>query len=227
MAAQPKVPGAQVRKAPRGRSVTNEARGAAGSGGSLEAQLRLLLNGAWGSEEVPQELLGLGQPALERLLDAPDSAFWSTDMQWRDYGDRRQRAIAAFALGDMAAVLAAMKSRKWTAARTALSGIGLIRDPRVVPYLVDACEDPEPMTRSSVVSCLGAQRDPRATARVVLALRDRSSDVRLAAARALGDIGDPTTMDALHAVVERSGTALLAAEAREALRKIRRCLRRA
>ena len=187
----------------------------------LDQQLRLLLRETWASEAPPPGLLGLGQPALERLLDAPDSAFWPTDLEWRDYGGNRRQAVAAFARKDMAGVLRAMDARKWTDVRVALSGVGLVTDARVVPHLVGAYAGADPMTRSSVVYYLGFQRDARATAAAVRALTDRSSEVRLAAVRALGSIGDPGTIEALQAIARRAGS-LAAREARQAVEKISR-----
>jgi HEAT repeat protein len=188
----------------------------------LDEELRPLLHGVWRFDAAPPELLRLGEPALERLLDAPDSAFWSTDMEARDYGSLRQHAIAAFAKADLDGVLLAMKRRKWTDARIALSGVALVHDARVVPFLVRAYADKEPSVRALAIESLGSQRDAVATATVQRALRDRSSDVRLAAIRALARIGDPETIEPLQAALARNPSApLVANEIKLALKKIR------
>jgi HEAT repeat protein len=195
---------------------------------SLDDALRLPLHGVWSFDAAPPELLRLGRPALERLLDAPTSAFWSTDTEARDYGSLRNQAIAAFAKADMDGVLLAMKRRKWTDVRIALSGVALLQDARVVPFLVRAYADKAPLTRALAIEYLGSQRDPAATATVQRALRDRSSDVRLAAIRALGSIGDPGTIEALQATLARNPSApLVADEIKLALKKIRRAASRA
>ena len=176
----------------------------------------------WCFDAAPPALLRLGQPALERLLDAPDSAFWATYMEARDYGSLRGHAIAAFAKVDMDSVLLAMKRRKWTNARVALSGVALVQDARVVPLLVRAYADEGPPVRARAIEYLGDQRDPVATATVHRALRDRSSDVRLAAIRALGKNGDPEAIEPLEATLARNPSALLVAnEVKLALKIIR------
>lgn len=188
----------------------------------IDDELRPLLHGMWSFDTAPAALLRLGPPALERLLDAPDSVFWPTDMEWRDYGSTRQHGIAAFAKQDLAGVLAAMKRRKWPAVRVALSGIALVQEARVVPFLVRACGDAGAPVRAKAVEYLGLQRDPLATAAVVRALRDRSSDVRVAAIRALGSIGDPQSIEPLEATVARNlRSPVVASEVKQALQKIR------
>ncbi len=188
----------------------------------LDEELRGLLRGNWTFETAPPALLALGPPALDRLLDAPSSVFFPTDTEWRDYGMYRQHAVAAFAKRDLDSVLAAMKKRKWTDAAIGLSGVGLVRDARVVPLLVRLVADPEPMRRQEAVELLGGQRDPDATAAVLRALRDRSSNVRRAAVHALGEIGDPTTVDALEEAARRwAKSPLIEAEVAATLRKVR------
>src|ERR1700688_3633490 len=91
---------------------------------TLDDELRALLRGVWTFETAPPALLALGRPALGRLLDAPDGAFFPTYTEWRDYGMYRQHAVAAFAKADMAGVLSAMKKRQWTDAAIARSGVG-------------------------------------------------------------------------------------------------------
>lgn len=193
---------------------------------SVDDALRPLLHGVWRFDAPPPALLRLGLPALERLLDAPASAFWSTDTEARDYGSLRHHAIAAFAKADMDGVLLAMKRRKWPDVRVALSGVGLVEDARVVPFLVRAYADKGPLCRTDVIEYLGSQRDPVATATVQRALRDRSSDVRLAAIRALGSIGDPAAIEPLEGTLARNPSApLVADEVKRALKKIRAATR--
>ena len=192
----------------------------------LDNELRALLRGVWTFETASPALLALGRPALDRLLDATAGAFFPTDIEWRDYGMYRQHAVAAYANADMEGVLSAMKKRKWTDAAVARSGVGLVQDARVVPLLVSAYADREPLWRQNAIDYLGSQRDPRATDTVLRALKDRSSAVRLAAIRALGQIGDPQTISALRAIADHSQRSLVVEyEVKEALRKIRKANR--
>jgi hypothetical protein len=193
---------------------------------NLDDELRALLRGTWTFETAPPALLALGRPALDRLLDATDGVFFPTYTEWRDYGMYRQHAVAAFANADMDGVLSAMKKRKWTDAAVARSGVGLVQDGRVVPFLVRAYADREPPRRQYAIEYLGNQRDPRATETVLRALKDRSSAVRLAAIRALGQIGEPQAISALRAIADRDARSLLVEqEIKEALRKIRKASR--
>jgi HEAT repeat protein len=209
------------------RSKTNVAddapTGAVGAPDALDDQLRALLHAMIWTRDAPgPAILRLGQPALERLLDAPDAVFWATEMDWRDYGGNRREAIAAFARRDLNRVLSAMRTRHWTDARIALSGIGLVQDARVVPFLLRAYADAAPATRAEAIRYLGFQRASGATSTVLRALRDRSSSVRLAAIRALGDIGDPNTTQALEVMAQRNPPSkLVVHELKRALEKIR------
>src|SRR5450755_4433946 len=109
----------------------------------------------WTFETAPSALISLGPPALDRLLDASDGVFFPTDTDWRDYGVNRQHAVAAFAKADMDHVLSAMKKRKWTDVTVARSGVDLVQDARVVPFLVTAYTVAEPMIRARAIDCLG------------------------------------------------------------------------
>ncbi len=162
----------------------------------------------WSRDAPPADLLALGKAGLDRLLDGGNS-FFPDFMDYRDYGSMLSEAIAAHAKIDMPAVLAAMRKRKWKDDAIACSGVGLVRDVRVVPFLVRAAASKEPLVRKAAVEHLGAQEHPEATRVVVTALRDRSSDVRLAAIRALAQIADPDTREALEDAAERHESSLL------------------
>lgn len=187
----------------------------------LDELLRRLLCGGW-TTETERAILGLGPPALERLLDASDGVFFPTDQEWRDYGVYRRHAVAAFAKVDMDGVLEAMKKRNWTNAAIACSGVGLVRDVRVVPILISCYGEREPLLRRKAVEFLGHQSDARALSTVIRALRDRSSDVRLAAIRACAEIGDAQAIDHLREFERRhQKSPLIEREVRLAIRKIR------
>ncbi len=188
---------------------------------NIDDALRALLHTSWSFDAAPPELLALGRPALDRLLDAKVGELFPTEMEWRDYGVQREHAIAAFAKADIDGVLTAMKKRKWTDAAIASSGIALVQDARLVPILVSLYADREPLSRKAAVEYLGNQRDPLATAAVIRALRDRSSDVRLAAIRALGNMGDLDAIEPLTQLAERNRSPLIEPEVKAACRKIR------
>jgi HEAT repeat protein len=161
----------------------------------LDDALRALLRGTWTFETAPPALVALGPRALDRLLDATDGVFFRTETEWRDYGIYRQHAVAAFAKADMGRVLSAMKKRKWSAVEIVLSGVALVRDARVVPFLVAAYADPDSTMRQRAIEGLRTQRDARAKETLIRALKDRSPDVRRSAKRALeelvGDVQKP------------------------------------
>jgi HEAT repeat protein len=194
---------------------------------ALDEQLRKLL-GSWDSVASASQLVSLGRPALERVLQAVERSVSlvapgaTSELDGRAYEDGLQAAIAAFAAQDMEGVLAQFEARGWSALQRAHSGVARLAHPHVVPLLVAALADKEPTTRLFAVNALGAQRDPRATQALVAALTDRSSQVRTAAVAALGEAGDPDAVAPLQALAARpSRSTLLADRAREAIRKLK------
>jgi HEAT repeat protein len=177
----------------------------------------------------PSQIVALGRPAFERLLLAVERKAPLTipgrtsDLDGRAYEDGLQAALAAFAADDLQGVLAELRSRQWSDERITLSGLGRVKDERMVPILVVALANSEPMTRLAAVNSLGVQRDSRATEALVRALADRSSQVRSAAVDALCAVGDARAIEALKAVAARPARpASLADRARQGLKKMRR-----
>jgi hypothetical protein len=171
-----------------------------------EARLRALLS-RWDYDHSAAELLAMGKPALERILDASDGhgALDEPGADWRTYEDGLHAAVAAFAARDMDGVLASMKARKWDDFTVAVSGIARIADARVVPFLQRAyASSKDAVARQRLVALLGMQRGAEAVDALVAALSDRSSDVRLAAIVALGEVGDPRAIPPLDALAKRS-----------------------
>jgi HEAT repeat protein len=195
---------------------------------ALDDQLRALLH-SWDYSHSAGELVALGRPAFERVLEARERKIslalptTSSEQDGRAYEDALQAAIAAFAAEDMAGVLAELAVRRWSEAQIALSGLARVADARVVPFLIAAYASKEPTTRLSAVNALGVQRDPSATRALVGALSDRSSEVRTAAVAALGESGDPDAIPPLKALAAKPARSpLLADRAREAIKKLRR-----
>jgi hypothetical protein len=195
-------------------------------GRELDTRLRALLN-HWTYWESEPQLQALGRPALQRLLDSLEGKvnLWAgkTEMDGREYEDACQAAVAACAKVNMASVLRAFKARGWGDLQIALSGIGRVPDPRVVPYLLAAYESKEATHRLSALNYLAGQRDDRATDALVRALGDRSSDVRRAAIDGLGEVGDARAIEPLRLVAKGGArTQPLAQHVKAAIAKIRR-----
>jgi HEAT repeat protein len=123
----------------------------------------------------------------------------------------------------MAGVLRSFKVRGWSNVQIALSGIGRVPDPRVVPYLLAAYESKESTHRRSAVNYVAGQRDARATDALIRALSDRSSDVRRAAIDGLGEVGDARAIEPLRLVAKGGACSPSLAQCVEAaIAKIRR-----
>lgn len=153
------------------------------------------------------QLLALGRPALERILDCIDGTapldLHQTETQWRDWGDWRTLGVTVFAKSDLGVVLDAVTVRGWSDDRLAYY-VGSVPDPRVLPYLLVRVASKEPLDRVAAVNDLAGHRDPRAVDALIAALRDRSSDVRSGAAESLGVLRDPRAVEPLQALVKRN-----------------------
>ena len=157
--------------------------------------------------QCDDELLALGHPALELILDCIDGKapldLHQTDTEFRDWGDWRTLGVTVFAKADLGGVLDALVARRWKDDRIAYF-VGSVRDPRVLPYLLARVVSKEPLDRAATVRDLAGHRDPRAVDALIRALRDRSPDVRSCAAESLGALGDPRAVEPLQALVKRS-----------------------
>jgi Immunity protein 74/HEAT repeats len=195
------------------------------NGLNSDARLRALLS-RWDYERSAAELVAMGEPALERILDASDGhgSLDEPGANGRQYEDGRQAAVAAFAAQDMDRVLAAMKARKWDDFTVAISGIARVPDPRVVPFLKGAyASSKDAFARQRLVTLLGMQRGPEAVDALVAALSDRSPDVRIAAIESLGEVGDLLAILPLEALAKRSArSAYQVKRIEETVEKIRK-----
>lgn len=127
---------------------------------------------------------------------------------------RRTRAFAALALGflgDLGAIPAL--HTRWHAKEAsnevpaaALIGMGLLRDPIVVPDLATALagradlRERDDILRAHAAAALGMVRSRVAVPALLLALRDRETEVRRQAALSLGAIGKPGDEEILRAL---------------------------
>jgi HEAT repeat protein len=157
--------------------------------------------------QCDEQLLALGRPALERVLDCIEGkaniGIQQTFMEWRDWGNWPWLAVKVFANADLGATLDALVARGWTDERMAYY-VGSVRDPRVLPYLVARLASKEPIDRAAAVRDLAGHRDPRAVDALISVLRDRSPDVRAHAAESLGVLGDRRAIEPLQDLVKRN-----------------------
>ena len=193
----------------------------------LEERLAALLL-RWDYQRSPAEVVALGGPALERLLDASDGKGtpWHEGANPRDYEDALHAAVAAFGRDDLEAVLAEARRRGWDSLRVVLSGLGGVADARVVLMLLEMVSSKDSLVRLRAVGYLAAQADPRATEALIRALADRNESVRSTAIDGLAEKGEAGAVEALQAFAKRSaGTPWLAKSARAAIAKIRKARR--
>ena len=193
----------------------------------LGERIARLLAG-WDPQRSPAELLALGAPALELLLNAKDGKpLPPAGGNPRDVEDALQSAIAAFGARDVDGVLAELKRRGWTHPRIVLSGMGRVADPRIVLMLLELSASKDSLDRLRAVRYLGLQPDPRATEALRLALKDRNESVRLAAIEHLGGRGDSGSIEALQDLAKKSSQKpWIAAAAKSAVAKIRKASKR-
>ncbi|MFH2202559.1 MAG: HEAT repeat domain-containing protein [Elusimicrobiota bacterium] len=82
--------------------------------------------------------------------------------------------------------------------RQSITELRRMRDPRVIPLLLNALEDKAPEVRSAAANALGRQRTREAVARLrKMTEADKHPAVRQQAAGALGAIGDPAAVNTL------------------------------
>jgi hypothetical protein len=157
--------------------------------------------------QCDDELLALGHPALERILDCIEGKalldLHQTYTEFKDWGDWPTLGVRVFAKADVGGVLDTLVARGWGDDRIAYF-VGSVHDPRVLPYLLARVASKEPLDRAAAVRDLAAHRDPRAVDVLIRALRDRSPDVRSRAAETLGELGDPRAVVPLQALVGRN-----------------------
>lgn len=176
--------------------------------------------------QCDDELLALGHPALESILDCIDGKapldLHQTYTELRDWGDWPTLGVKVFAKADLGGVLHALVARGWGDDRIAYF-VGSVHDPRVLPYLLARVASKEPLDRVAAVGDLAGHRDPKAVDALIGALRDRSPDVRTRAAESLGELGDPRAVEPLEALVKRNARSPgLVRSAEDAIAKIRR-----
>ena len=104
--------------------------------------------------QCDDELLALGRPALERILDCIEGKavidMHQTHMQWRDWGDWPSLGVKVFANADLGATLDALVARGWTDERIAYY-VGSLRNPKVLPYLLARVASKEALGRATAV----------------------------------------------------------------------------
>jgi hypothetical protein len=158
-------------------------------------------------DQCDDDLLALGRPALERILDCIEGKapldLHQTYMEWRDWGDWPTLAVKVFAKSDLGATVDALVARGWPDERIAYY-VGSVQDPRVLPYLLARLASKEPLDRIATVTDLAGHRGPTAVEALIGALHDRSPDVRAGAAESLGKLGDARAIEPLQALLKRN-----------------------
>jgi HEAT repeat protein len=177
-------------------------------------------------EHAAQELIRLGEDAVQPLLDAlqtqdlsllpvyqhllariPSASPALTKLLATAHPIIRARVVDVFSINkDKAAIPAlieALKGEYYTVRSRAALALGKIGDRGVIPLLFKALKDPEEEVRIAACLALGMFRDPSTFDEITeVLLDDVQIKVRQAAAKALGDTQHPAAipflMEALH-----------------------------
>lgn len=176
--------------------------------------------GATGSEKTLAQLIAIGMPAVERLVE----------------GSEQERPVCMPA-GDQRSFLDAISTIFHEVARThrtefveyalahrahanTLVGyLGATRDPRVLPLLVEASRDKDSHVRGDAVRAMKALGDAGAVPALLAVIKDRDGLVADAAMVALGVCGDERALPVLEELAGKGkdmvkrGTACGAADA--------------
>jgi HEAT repeat protein len=98
--------------------------------------------------------------------------------------------------------------------------LGMMRDVRALPALIDALRHPERCVRQCAAEALGFLGDAAAVPALLFTLTSDSSDVREQAAKALGRIGDEAALSALVQCASTDYKRFVREAAQEAIQRI-------
>jgi HEAT repeat protein len=161
---------------------------AAGNASLSDADISLLL-GMLNGDEVPYPIETV---IVRELLNA-----LADDRG--EVGDRAQDTLVRLAPISTAGVVGELASG--SSPERAASVLGRIRDPKAMPALSAALENPRLDVRLQATSALGALRDPAAVEPLLRALHDSDPDVRAEASHALDGLGSAAVIVGLSAVL--------------------------
>jgi HEAT repeat protein len=145
--------------------------------------------------EISQQLVAIGKPAVEPLIDALKDKDW------------RVRSGAAEALGNIkdargvSPLLPLTKDLVAKVREAAVGALGQIRDLRATDALVIALKDRVANVRAEAAHSLGLMADPRAVGQLALNMKDPDNNARAEAADALVMFG-PLAVDSLVALLK-------------------------
>jgi len=140
------------------------------------------------SEKRAKAAEALGELRDERAIEPLIEALSDDDSTVRQ---KASEALAKIGTSATQSLVEVLKSDDWRVRCRAAWAIGKIGDPRAVPYLIEAIDDPVRDVRLNVVWALGEiGNDPRAVDPLFKALKDEDSSVREEAKNALVKIGE-------------------------------------
>jgi len=148
---------------------------------------------ALGGPEIEEDLLG--------FLDDADAEIQAAGL--RGLADE-QFAGAAARVGQVLAENAELRG-------AAADVLGIMGNPKAVPYLQQAADDAEEDIRARVAFALGKLGDPQAVPTLIRLLEDPQWSVRANAAQALGMLGDSSARQALEGIRDDPNSSVRAA----------------
>jgi HEAT repeat protein len=154
--------------------------------------------GGYGSGDISEILVALGEPATNAVIDLLHHA------------DGSKRAQAAYFLGwqqvkrAVPHLLETLHDPNPKTRRAAASALGNIGDRQALEPLITTMQDSDSGVRERTAEALGLLGDQRALAALVVALDDEEFRIRAAAAQALGQIGDLKAVEPLIAALEHN-----------------------
>jgi HEAT repeat protein len=162
----------------------------------LEVENLLLL--ALADEDPTVRLAALAaigkRPEIDLIQHAgpllTDDNIWVRAALARGLGDQRGEASKTLLLG-------MLKDKVGVVQIAAIEALGMYRDRRLIPAILEMTEQPDTDVVRSAVTVLGEVGDPDLVTRIQIFLKHRNWGVRAAAAEALGRLGDPAVRDSL------------------------------
>jgi HEAT repeat protein len=147
-----------------------------------------------------KKLLGFGEPALVRLVEAIDGTRpvgWSRDIDYRDLGDNQTAALCALGEKYPDTLIELMSDKRRLEISTLVWSVGQVKTTKVAPVLIRALSSKNPTSRWAAATGLKARGNASAVPALIKCLRDRASNVRSATIAALARHGDERAIEPL------------------------------
>jgi HEAT repeat protein len=142
---------------------------------------------------VVKKLLGFGEPALVRLVEAIDGTRpveWSREMDYRDLADNQMVALSALGEKYPDRLVTLMSSKRRLEISTLVWSVGQMKTTKVAPVLIQALSSKNQTCRWAAATGLKERGNASAVPALIKCLRDRASNVRSASIAALARHGD-------------------------------------